>query len=85
MQERQKKITELLKKNNYDFKVLLDFPEQEGAYEFVTAGKYKVNTIPAKIIISPKGKIKFVSNGYSPGDEKLVEELSLMIELAKKS
>lgn len=63
---------------------MLDDPKKEGTFDFVTADRYKVNAIPAKIIISPEGKIKFVSTGYSPGDEKLVEELSLMIELAKK-
>ncbi len=84
-QERQNKIIEILIKNNYDFTVLMDYTLPEDSKEFVAAKEFTIGALPSKIIISPKGRIKFRSVGYSGDNKKLVEELSLMIEMAKKS
>jgi hypothetical protein len=46
---------------------------------------YKVSGIPAKFIIDKNGNIRFKLTGFSGGDDAAVEELSAMIELAKKN
>ena len=82
--EREKKVSEFLQKNNYDFKVLLDETEGASSNQFVTAGKYNVYGIPAKIIIGPEGKIRYKSFGYDGNKEKLVRELDIVIELTQE-
>lgn len=40
--------------------------------------------MPNKIVIDPDGMIRFKTSGFLGGDDELIEELSLMIEIAKK-
>ena len=48
-------------------------------------GEYKVGGIPTKFVVDKKGKIRFISQGYSGNNEELVSELSLMIEMANEA
>ena len=43
--------------------------------------KYKVSGIPTKFIIDGQGNIRFKSVGYLGNEDKLVEELSVMISM----
>jgi hypothetical protein len=45
-------------------------------------GAYKVDGIPTKFVIDPQGNIRFKSVGFGGGPDALVEELSMMIDLA---
>jgi len=48
---------------------------------------YDMPGIPTKYVIDGKGNIRFKSVGFNPGktEEQVVEELSEMIETAKKA
>ena len=45
---------------------------------------YKVEGIPTKFVIDGKGNIRFRFTGFAGGEDAAVEEVSAMIELAKK-
>jgi hypothetical protein len=44
--------------------------------------KYGVEGIPTKFVIDKNGVIRFKSVGFSGNNEELVQELTLMIEMA---
>lgn len=71
-------------KNNYNFNVLMDLKDAQ-TKESAVAKAYQVNGIPNKIIIDPKGKIRFKVSGFKGNDEHAVNELSAMIEFARKN
>lgn len=81
-EKRQKQVKEFIEKNKYTFNVLYDTPEKEDPNSFVVVSEYKVNGIPTKFVIDQEGKIRFKSVGYSGNEDGLVQELSLMIEMA---
>jgi thiol-disulfide isomerase/thioredoxin len=70
--------------NNYTFKVLMDLRDSKTGSSAV-AMAYKVDGIPAKFILDAKGNIRFSTSGFSDDADKAIEELSNMIEFAKKS
>jgi hypothetical protein len=43
---------------------------------------FKVDGIPTKFVLDPAGKIRFKTVGFDGSDDKLVQELSAMIEMA---
>ncbi|MDD2425907.1 MAG: TlpA disulfide reductase family protein [Bacteroidales bacterium] len=69
--------------NNYTFTVLMDLRDPQTKASAV-ASAYKVDGIPAKFIIDTRGNIRFSTSGFSMDADKAVEELSNMIEFAKK-
>lgn len=75
--DKLKNAKDFMEKKNYAFYVLMD-DENKMVEDF------KVRGIPTKFIIDKEGKIRFKSVGFSGKDEMLVEELSTMIELARK-
>lgn len=76
VQDWKKNASDFISKNNYPFHVLLDTENK-----VITA--FGVDGIPTKFIIDKKGKIRFKSVGYMGSTDKLVEELSLMIEMLR--
>lgn len=80
--DRSKNINAYLKKNNFNFRVLLD-EKQKGDKEYYAQAQYGANTIPLKVVIDQKGNIRFRSVGYLGSDEKVVNEISEFIELLK--
>lgn len=67
--------------NKYRFHVLMDL--KNGGQNKVVSS-FKARGIPAKFVIDGKGNIRFKLTGFSGGDDAAVEELSAMIDLAKK-
>lgn len=67
-----------IKDNNYTFHVLLDEKNK-------VLTNYNVGGIPTKFVIDTKGNVKYTSVGYNGNADQLVEELSAMVENAKKS
>jgi thiol-disulfide isomerase/thioredoxin len=67
---------DFINSKKYPFNVLLDLDDR-------VVGSYNVSGIPTKFILDKSGIIRFKSVGYSGSSEKLVEELSLMIDLTK--
>ncbi len=66
-----------ISQNKYSFNVLLDTEDK-----IVT--DYKVDGIPAKFIIDKEGIIRFESGGYNSDLDAMINEISLMIDMAKK-
>ncbi|SKB38536.1 Thiol-disulfide isomerase or thioredoxin [Sphingobacterium nematocida] len=78
-----KKIAfEYFRKHNYEMDLYIDPMDKETktspAYEALGRGG-----MPNKIIIDRDGIIRFKTAGFMGGDDELIEELSLMIEIAK--
>lgn len=67
---------EFIKKNNYTFHVLLDTEDK-------VIGSYGVEGIPTKFVIDPAGRIRFKSIGYDGSADKLVDEMSAVIDVLK--
>ncbi|TAH06792.1 MAG: TlpA family protein disulfide reductase, partial [Sphingobacteriia bacterium] len=79
-EQRKKEVTEFIKSKKYTFNVLYDTKDDSGEYKVIS--KYKVDGIPTKFIIGKDGKVKFKSVGGDSNADKLVSELSAMIEMA---
>jgi thiol-disulfide isomerase/thioredoxin len=69
-------VKEFLEKNQYPFYVLMDTTNK-------VTSDYGVSGIPTKFIIDPKGKIKFKVIGFEGDTEKMVQEVKIMIDLAR--
>lgn len=69
--------------NNFTFRVLMDLKDKATGQSPV-AGLYGVKAIPTKIIVDPKGIIRFNVAGFGGLNEIAVEELSAMIEIARE-
>ncbi len=72
----KKNASDFMSTHNYPFRVLLDMQNR-------VISAFEVDSIPTKFIIDRKGKIRFKSVGYGGSTDKLVEELSLMIEILR--
>ena len=85
--EREKNATEAavkhLKDNGYTFHLLMDLKDKEIRSNKVVKS-YGVTGIPTKIVIDPQGNIRFKVTGSSSRVEEVVNEISLMIEMARK-
>ena len=75
-EDKKKNAADFIAANGYPFHVLLDV--QDAAID-----AYKVDGIPTKFIIDKNGKIRFKSIGFMGNTDKLVEELSLMIDMVR--
>ena len=62
-------------KNKYPFHVLMDDNDK-------VVADFKVNGIPTKFIIDKTGNIRFKSVGFGGNDDALVDEVSMMVEMA---
>lgn len=70
------RVSGFIKENNYPFHVLMDMDD-------AVVASYKVEGIPTKFVIGPDQKTRFRSVGFSGNNEELVEELKIMIEMAR--
>ncbi|MCJ8208866.1 redoxin domain-containing protein [Mucilaginibacter sp. RS28] len=68
----------------YNFQVLMDTKDPKTRVNNVVSS-YKVFGIPAKFIIDKNGDIRFKLTGFDGSKEAAVDELSLMIEAAKRA
>lgn len=78
--ERGNKVKQNVKKfiedNKYSFQVLFDSDNK-------VIEAFGVDGIPTKFVVDGKGKIRFKSVGFGGDDQKLADDLSLMIEMVK--
>ncbi|WDF57410.1 redoxin domain-containing protein [Mucilaginibacter sp. KACC 22063] len=70
--------------HKFNFEVLMDLRDKVTKKNNVVSS-YNVNGIPAKFVIDPDGNIRFKLTGFDGSNEAAVDELSLMIEMAKKT
>jgi|SRR6218665_1644257 len=73
--EKEKNAKDFIAKNQYTFDVLMDNDSK-------VVDQFKVDGIPTKFVIGKDGKIRFKAVGFSGSDDKLVQEITAMIELA---
>ncbi|HZW69890.1 MAG TPA: TlpA disulfide reductase family protein, partial [Hanamia sp.] len=69
--------------HHYNFEVLMDLKDPE-TKENKVVSSYGVTGIPAKFIIDPQGNIRYHLTGFDGSNEEAVNEISMMIENAKK-
>jgi thiol-disulfide isomerase/thioredoxin len=75
-QDKKKNAQDFLASNGYPFRVLLDDKD-------AVIDAYKVDGIPTKFVIDGKGRVRFKSVGYMGSPDKLVDELSLMVDMIR--
>jgi thiol-disulfide isomerase/thioredoxin len=70
--------------NKLGFHVLMDMKQPETGVN-VVAKDFKVSSIPTKFIVDKKGVIRFRIQASSQSDDAIIEEMTAMIEMARKS
>lgn len=73
--DKKKNAADFVAQKKYDFDVWLDDEDK-------VVSSFKVDGIPTKFVLDPAGKIRFKTVGFDGSDDKLVQELSAMIEMA---
>jgi len=73
--DKKKNAADFITKNSYTFDVLMDTEDK-------VVSQFKVEGIPTKFVIDKEGKIRFKAVGFDGSDDKLVQELTAMIQLA---
>lgn len=84
MEDRIKEVKKVMQDGNYSFRVLLDTPKDAEKNTYNTVDAYGVKGIPTKFVLDKNGHIRFTAVGYDGDSQKLADDLSVMIELAKK-
>ncbi|ACU60140.1 TlpA family protein disulfide reductase [Chitinophaga pinensis] len=77
------RINQYLKKHMHPTSTLIDVPVAGHPDRFTTAGAYHVKSIPCRAVIDKKGKLRFLSEGYT-SDTALINEMEAMIDIAKE-
>ena len=75
--DKTKNAADFIKSKGYRFNVLIDQDDK-------VVGSYGVSGIPTKFVLDGQGNVRFKSVGFSGNDDQLVDELSIMIDLAKQ-
>lgn len=70
------RVHNFMSKHPYGFTVPLDGSQR-------VANAYKVQGIPTKVVIDPKGRVRYRAVGYSGDPETTVNELTLVVEMLK--
>ncbi len=74
--KKEKNAKDFITANKYDFHVLMDNDSK-------VVEQFKVNGIPTKFVIDKNGIVRFKAVGFSGSADKLVNELTAMINMAK--
>lgn len=77
------RVRSYIKMHNFPENVLMDFPSPTNPKIFPLAASYKLTGIPAKVVIDPHGKERFLTQGYT-SDTEIINELEAMIAIAKE-
>jgi thiol-disulfide isomerase/thioredoxin len=85
----KKEVKEYLAAHKFPFNVLFDNGDatkhKMGQVYEQYSKAFHTSGIPKKLIIGPNGKLKFLTDGYKGSPSELADEVSAMIEIAKKS
>ena len=74
---KEKGASDFMTANKYTFHVLMDNDNK-------VVESFKVSGIPTKFVVDKKGVTRFKSVGFGGSDDKLVSELTAMIDMAKE-
>jgi len=75
-ENKEQVVKDFLEKNQYPFYVLMDTTNK-------VTSDFGVSGIPTKFVIDPKGRIKFKVIGFEGDTEKMVQEVKIMMDLAR--
>lgn len=75
VENKKQNAADFMTKNKYPFHVLLDNEDK-------VVADFKVSGIPTKFIIDKTGNIRFKSVGFGGNDDALIDEVSMMVEMA---
>ena len=75
VEDKKKNAGDFIASNKYSFHVLLDNDNK-------VVEQFKVEGIPTKFVLDKNGIIRFKSVGFGGSDDKLIEELTAMIDMA---
>ncbi len=75
VEDKKKNAGDFIASNKYSFHVLLDNDNK-------VVEQFKVEGIPTKFVLDKNGVIRFKSVGFGGSDDKLIEELTAMIDMA---
>ena len=78
-----KDAADYIKSQKFTFEVLMDLKDKDTKINKVVSS-YNVKGIPSKFVIDGAGNIRFNMMGFEGSNEAAVDELSMMIEMAKK-
>lgn len=70
-------VAKFIEDNAYPFHVLMDMDN-------AVIAKYKVDGIPTKFVIDGNSKIRFKQVGFGGNDDALLEEMAVMIQMARE-
>lgn len=71
-----KMVSDFIAKNKYPFHVLMD-------YDNTVVDSFEIDAIPTKFVIDTKGKVRFKAMGFGGTDQKVVDEITTLIDLVK--
>lgn len=74
-EDKKKDASDFISSNKYSFHVLMDNDNK-------VVEQFKVEGIPTKFVIDKNGIIRFKSVGFDGSDDKLINELTAMIDMA---
>ena len=74
--KKEKNAADFIASKKYGFHVLMDNDSK-------VVEQFKVSGIPTKFVIDKNGIIRFKAIGFDGSDDKLVSELTAMIDMAK--
>jgi len=77
-ENKEKEAKDFITSNKYTFHVLMD-------NDNAVVEQFQVSGIPTKFVLDKEGKIRFKSVGFDGSDDKLITELSTMIEMANST
>jgi thiol-disulfide isomerase/thioredoxin len=77
-ENKEKGAQDFVASNKYTFHVLMD-------NDNAVVNQFKVEGIPTKFILDKEGKIRFKSVGFNGSEDKLITELTSMIDLAQST
>jgi len=75
VEDKKKNAQDFINSNKYTFDVLMDNDNK-------VVEQFKVEGIPTKFVIDKNGVIRFKSVGFGGSDDKLMQELTAMIDMA---
>ncbi|MFL5738836.1 MAG: TlpA family protein disulfide reductase [Flavisolibacter sp.] len=77
VENKKKNAADFVSNNKYSFHVLLDEDSK-------VVDQFKVDGIPTKFVIDKNGIIRFKSVGFGGNEDKLISELTAMIDMASQ-
>jgi len=76
------RVKSYIQQQGFDFRVLIDKCSVTDPDVFLTAAAYRLNGIPAKIVIDRQGNERFLTTGFVSQPD-LIHEMEAMIAIAK--